>query len=119
VVLVAHINAVADTLDGGVLSPPDVRRLPYEAVIRVFTQLTADRTTVIEHWPADPHARPSEGTCPIDGQRPPCATIEHLCGRYGIAPAASYDATRVPRSAWWPTDDQVVHTIRRILAEDS
>jgi hypothetical protein len=117
--LLAHIDAVADTLDGGVLSPPEVRRLPGESVDTMFRQLTADRGTVIEHWPADDHPNLSDVTCPIDGQRRPCAAIEQLCDRYGIALGESDDLTQVARSAWSPSDQQVVHIIRRIVAEDS
>lgn len=117
--LLAHINAVADTLDGGVLSPPEVLRLPDESVDRIFRQLIADRATVLEHWPAGDHPNLSDGRCPIDGQRLPCAAIEQLCDRYGIALGESDDATQVARSAWSPSDEQVVHIIRRIVAEDS
>jgi hypothetical protein len=118
-VLVAHINAVADTLDGGVLSPPEVQRLPGGSVERIFRQLAADRTTVIEHWPADHRADLSDATCPTDGQRLPCATVEQLCDRYGVAVGESDDAARLPRSAMWPTEEQVVHIIGRIVAKDS
>lgn len=114
----AHIDEVADTLDGGVFAPHQVQRLDVDLVGRIFAELASDRSASLAHWPADEPAERA-ATCPFDEEQVPCARFQALMSRYGVlAHRPATDGQYLASADWRAhTDEEVLRIIDLIVSE--